>query len=196
MKKIIFSLLVLPVAFVMSCNSSSTSDETTDTTKTQVSQDHSDNKADSTGNTSMNNDADFATFAADGGMAEVMLGKLAVNNAGAQGVKDLGKMLAEDHQKANDELMALAKQYNITLPGTVSSDHQKDYDKLSGKKGNDFDKDYLDAMQDGHEKTISKFESEANNGSNAALKQWASEKLPTLRHHLETIKDLKSSMKK
>ena len=51
-------------------------------------------------------------------------------------------------------------------------------------------------MQDGHEKTISKFETEADKGNNAALKQWASEKLPTLRHHLETIKEIKSSMKK
>ena len=120
MKKIIFSLLVLPVAFVVSCNSGSTDSKTTDST--EVAEKQNDQKFDST---NMERDADFAVFAADGGMAEVMLGKLAMSNAGAKNIKDLGKMLADDHQKAGDELKLLAQQYNITLPGAVSTDLQK-----------------------------------------------------------------------
>ena len=193
MKKILFSLLILPAAFMISCNSSNTDSKTTDSNSIKVAEDQNDRKFDTT---NMERDADFAVFAADGGMAEVMLGKLAMSNAGSQSVKDLGKMLADDHQKAGDELKALALQYNITLPGAVSNGHQKKYDELSAKKGTDFDKDYLDAMQDGHEKTINKFETEADKGNNAALKEWAGEKLPTLRHHLEMIKEIKSTMKK
>jgi putative membrane protein len=190
MKKILLSLLVLPAAIMISCNSGSSGNAGADSTKSADMQ--NDKKFDST---NVDNDAEFAVFAADGGMAEVLLGKLAMTNASAQNVKDLGKMLADDHQKAGDELKALAQQYNITLPGAVSNDHQKKYDDLTAKKGADFDKDYLDAMEDGHTKTISKFETEADKGNNAALKQWASEKLPTLRHHLETIRQIKSSMK-
>ncbi len=190
MKKIFLSLLALPAAMMISCNSGSSDSAPADSTKSANMQ--NDQKFDST---NMDKDVDFAVFAADGGMAEVMLGKLATTNAGAQNVKDLGKMLADDHQKAGDELKTLAQQYNITLPGAVSNDHQKKYDDLSAKKGADFDKDYLDAMEDGHNKTISRFETEADKGNNAALKEWASQKLPTLRHHLETIKQIKSSMK-
>lgn len=173
---------------MISCNS-----EEKKTDSPAAAEAQNDKKFDST---DMNKDADFAVFAADGGMAEVELGRMAVQKGSSQAVKDLGKMIADDHSKANDELKALAAQNNITLPAAVSDDHRKKSEELSAKKGADFDKAYLDAMQDGHEKTISKFETESGSGNNMALKQWATDKLPTLRHHLEMIKQIKDGMKK
>ena len=188
MKKLLVSVLVLTGITLIACNS-----EEKKTDAPAVAEEQNDKKFDST---NMNKDADFAVFAADGGMAEVDLGKIALTNASSQSVKDLGKMLVDDHSKANEELKALAQQNNITLPATVSDDHKKKAEELSEKKGAEFDKAYLDAMQDGHEKTISKFETESSNGNNMALKQWATDKLPALKHHLEMIKQIKDGMKK
>ena len=55
-------------------------------------------------------------------------------------------MMLKDHGAANDELMALAKSKNISLPVSMSSEHQKTRNELAEKSGTDFDKLYLDVM--------------------------------------------------
>lgn len=50
------------------------------------------------------------------GMKEVANGKMAKRKAQDTKLKDFGTMMAEDHGKANTELMALAKSKNIKLP--------------------------------------------------------------------------------
>jgi putative membrane protein len=59
-------------------------------------------------------DTDFAIEAADGGMLEVELGKVAQQKASSAEVKKFAQMMVDDHTKANDELKALAAQKNIS----------------------------------------------------------------------------------
>ena len=70
-------------------------------------------------------DAKFAVAAANGGMAEVELGRLALQKSVNAKVKDFGGMMVSDHTKANDEMKALAKSKGITLPATIGVDEQK-----------------------------------------------------------------------
>jgi len=49
-------------------------------------------------------DSDFLKEAAQGGMMEVQLGKLAQEKAADEKVKQFGKRMDQDHSKANDEL--------------------------------------------------------------------------------------------
>ena len=55
-------------------------------------------------------DATFMKEAAEGGMAEVALGQLAVEKASSSDVKTFGQRMVDDHSKANDELKQLASQ--------------------------------------------------------------------------------------
>ena len=64
-------------------------------------------------------DQDFATKAAQGGMAEVELGKLARDRGATAHVKNYGKMLGDDHTRMNNELKDIASWENITLPTAV-----------------------------------------------------------------------------
>jgi len=140
-------------------------------------------------------DAKFAVDAANGGMAEVALGKLALQQSQNAKVKEFANMMVADHGKANDELMALAKSKNITLPATVSADKQKEADDLAKKTGADFDKGYVDAMVDGHKKTVSMFEDESKNAKDPDLKAFVDKTLPTIKMHLQHIEAMKASMK-
>jgi len=133
-------------------------------------------------------DAEFAVAAADGGLLEVELGKLAVANAGSPAVKKFGQSMIDDHSKANEELKALAAQKNITLPTTLSDKNQKRYDELSKKNGADFDKAYASLMVDDHQEDIDEFKEEAEKGNDADVKAWASGKVPVLEHHLMMAK--------
>src|SRR5438270_9265636 len=71
----------------------------------------------STSNSSSLSKADqlFVKDAADGGMAEVELGRLAVEKASNEEVKKFGQRMADDHSKANEELKDIAGKKNVAL---------------------------------------------------------------------------------
>lgn len=137
----------------------------------------------------------FADAAAKGGMMEVMVGKLAAMNAESAAVKSLGEMMVKDHSKANDELKKWAMTVGYTLPAAMDADQQKMYDDLKAKKGKDFDKAYTDLMVSDHKEDIAVFKKEASAGSEASLKSFAGNTLPTLEHHLMEAEKAKSAVK-
>ncbi|MFC3199049.1 DUF4142 domain-containing protein [Parapedobacter deserti] len=139
-------------------------------------------------------DADFAVKAADAGLAEVELGKLAMEKAESQRVKDFAKKMVNDHQKANDELMTIATRHNITLPPAISRDQVDKQRKLRERSGAEFDKEYMDAMVDDHDKVVSLFEDAASDAQNADLKAFASKTLPILKKHHEEAKAIRDSI--
>lgn len=140
-------------------------------------------------------DAKFAVEAANGGMAEVVFGKLALEKSNNAKVKDFANMMVTDHSKVNDELKALAKKLNITLPDSIASDESKTRDDLAKKSGADFDKAYVQDMVDDHKKDVKAFEDAAKNCKDSDLKAFAAKTLPTLRMHLEAIDKVKKHMK-
>ena len=187
MKKITLSALFLAsIITFSSCNSTEKKDST------EKAEDANEAKFD---DTKLEDDTEFAVAAADGGMFEVELGKLAEKNAVSKGVKDFGAMMVKDHSKANDELKALASQKNITLPDSLSEDKHKKYKDLAEKKGTDFDKAYVSLMVDDHKQDIKEFEEASKDAKDAEVKAWAAGKLPTLNHHLETVQNLKDKLK-
>jgi len=135
----------------------------------------------------------FVKDAAEGGMAEVQMGKLAATNAKDPDVKAFGQMMVTDHSKANDELKALAQKKNYQLPADIGS-HKSDMDDLSKEKGADFDKDYVDQMVDDHETDVKNFQRQAENGTDPDVKAFAAKTLPTLQKHLDRIKQIQAKM--
>lgn len=140
---------------------------------------------------SMTTDApdDFMKTAAQGGMAEVEMGKLAAQKATDPEVKKFGQMMVEDHTKANEELKALAAKKNVTLPTDLGS-HQSDLDDLKKASGADFDKTYVKLMVNDHEKDVSEFQTQADKSTDADVKAFATKTVPTLKKHLETIQTI------
>lgn len=140
-------------------------------------------------------DAKFATGAANAGLAEVAVGQLASEKATNAKIKDFAKMMVTDHTKANDELAAIAKTKNISLPSAPDDEHQKMKADLAAKSGADFDKAYVDAMVNGHKKVASMFEDAAKNCKDADLKAFAAKTLPTIKHHLAQIEAIQKGLK-
>jgi len=141
--------------------------------------------ANNTTTTSAANDAQFLMDAADINLQEIALGQLAKKNTKNPDVLALAKMMVEDHTKALDEVKALADKKSITLPSTPSETPSG----LVDKKGKDFDRAYCDEMVTGHQKAITKFETEISGGSDADAKAWANKMLPGLKTHLEHSQD-------
>ena len=154
----------------------------------------------STADTSMmpatdNEGADFVMKAADGGMMEVELGKMAQQQAQSARVKKFGAMMVSDHSKANDELKSIAASKNITLSDSLSEKHRKDVDDLREKKGTDFDKAYMKLMVDDHKKDVDEFEDASKEQKDADIKAFAGKTLPVLQMHLDSAKAINDVLK-
>jgi len=135
-------------------------------------------------------DKRFVREAAQGGMTEVALGKLAVEKGQTDAVKQFGQRMIDDHSKADDQLKAVAAAQNINIPDTLDSRHQALVNKMSNLSGAAFDREFAKNQVRDHEKDIREFQNEAQNGNNPAVKNFASNTLPTLQQHLALAKDL------
>jgi len=134
-------------------------------------------------------DQAFVTKAAEGGMAEVELGKMAQEKGTSQQVKDFGQRMVTDHSKANDELKSLAQTKNITLPSHVGPHEKATMDRLSKLSGAAFDRAYMQAMLMDHKKDVNEFRHESMAGKDSDVKSFASKTLPTLEDHLKMAQD-------
>jgi putative membrane protein len=130
-------------------------------------------------------DHKFVEEAAQGGMAEVELGRLAASKASDPDVKAFGQRMVDDHSKANDQLKTVAASKGVTLPTALKGDMKALHDKLSKTSGAEFDKMYMSHMVKDHQKDVKEFEKESTSGKDADVKQFASTTLPTLREHLQ-----------
>ena len=139
-------------------------------------------------------DLAFMNDAAPGGMAEVELGKLAVKQAASNDVKQFAQKMIDDHSKAGEDLEALAAQKKVTLPPDVMPKHKEIMDKLSKLSGADFDKEYVKAMVEAHEKDVAAFENVSKTAADADVKAFATKRLPTLKMRLEMIKGMAAKM--
>jgi Predicted outer membrane protein len=140
-------------------------------------------------------DNDFMTEAAQGGMAEVELGKLAASKATSPEVKKFGQQMVTDHTKANNDLKALAAKKGMKLPAEVDSEAKSTMEDLKGRTGADFDKEYVENMYEDHKKDVADFQDEAKNASDPDVKAFASKTLPTLQKHLDMITAIRDKMK-
>lgn len=135
-------------------------------------------------------DRKFATTAAMSGMAEVELGRLATERGASDAVKQFGQRMVDDHTKANDELKQWAATAGVTLPTALDAKHQALVARMSGLSGAAFDKAYAKEMVKDHTKAVQLFQREADRGTDAGLKSFASSKLPTLQEHLQMARSL------
>lgn len=130
-------------------------------------------------------DQAFVKAAAQGGMAEVELGKLASEKTSNPQVKEFGEKMVADHSKANDELKSIAQNKNITLPSELSSKDKALRDRLAKLSGASFDRAYMKAMVSDHVKDVDEFRKEARTAKDPDIRSFASNTLPTLEDHLK-----------
>ena len=109
-------------------------------------------------------DMPFATKAAQGGLAEVQLGKLASEKGSDPDVKAFGQQMVDDHSKANDQLKSVAEKDGMTLPTSPNAKQQMMYTKLQALSGAAFDKAYVADMVKDHEEDVKEFQKEGKLG--------------------------------
>ena len=135
-------------------------------------------------------DTQFARKAAEANMAEVKLGQLAEQKGTTDTVKDFGKRMVTDHNRAEENLKSAASKDKITLPSVLDSKDQAVYERLSRLSGEAFDRAYARDMVRDHRIDVAEFRHEANDGKSMTIKGFASQTLPTLEDHLKLAREM------
>ena len=137
-------------------------------------------------------DSSFYRSVAEGGMAEVDLGKLAERKSTDPKVKDFAQMMVKDHSAANEKLASLASSKHSALPRTLDASHEATKTRLEGMSGSNFDKSYVESQLKAHEKTVNLLQKEISSGQDADAKAFAQSVLPTIKEHLQAVRTLAS----
>ncbi len=140
-------------------------------------------------------DREFMLKAAQGGMTEVELGKLAQEKGSSSDVKEFGSHMVMDHSKANEELKAIAANKGVTLPSALDAKHQAAVDRLQHLSGPAFDRAYVKAMVKDHEKDAAEFRDASDSAQDPDVKNFAGNTLKMIDSHLADIKSIQSKMK-
>ena len=139
-------------------------------------------------------DQHFMMKAAQGGMAEVELGKLAAEKGSSDEVKKFGQRMVDDHSKAGDQLKQIASEKGIALPQQLSAKDRALKDRLSKLNGEEFDKAYLSDMVKDHTQDATDFQRERTSGADSDIKDFAAKTLPTIQDHLRQAKEITPSI--
>ena len=105
-------------------------------------------------------------------------------------VKQFGQRMVTDHTKANDQLKEVAMKEGIQLPTKLSAQDEMTKQRLSKLSGEQFDKAYMSDMVKDHTKDVADFQRESTSGQDPAVKDFASETLPTLQSHLQEAQQI------
>lgn len=189
-------LATLAIASLYACNSNSETKKTEDSTSVVDKMGHTvdtagiiTNPADTATGVS-ETDREFVMKVAMTNTAEVQAGQLAITKGGSDAVKKYGDMMVRDHTDAQNRIKGLASSLSLSAPDSVDAKHKTLKEKLSNLSGVAFDKEFKNAMVEGHKEAITLFEKQAGSGTNGQLRIYATENLPKLKAHLDEAQKL------
>ncbi|HVK72426.1 MAG TPA: DUF4142 domain-containing protein [Kofleriaceae bacterium] len=131
---------------------------------------------------------------------EIDAGGLAGRRAGSKGVKQYAAMLVRDHQQIDKDTIELAMAGNLNLPDRPTprddaerAEMQKEMaamQRLQTLEGEAFDKEFLTAMIEGHQRAIAKVEEAMGMVKETQVKALLIRVKPVLQLHLDKAKML------
>lgn len=127
---------------------------------------------------------------------EIDLGKMMQDQAQNSNVKDFSKTLADDHQKAQDQLKDVASKANLTL-GTNTheqAENQRLKDRLTSAQGTQRDRAFLHAEVRDHAKAVRQLRHMETQVTDPQLKSYISSVIPTLQKHEQDARNLLQQM--
>jgi putative membrane protein len=139
--------------------------------------------------------------------AEIELGQIASERAANAQVKQYGQMMVKDHTAAGNELKQ-AVAGKVQVQEQMDEKHRDLAQKLRGLQGIEFDREYINAMVDGHQEVKEMLEDRAREAKNTntatanagtnqletAVNQWAAKTLPAVEKHLQRAEQLRDTV--
>jgi putative membrane protein len=132
-------------------------------------------------------DAPFYKSTARGELAEINGSLMAQQRSKNPRILEFSAMIVKDHTAAKDKLSDLAAVNHIELPTAPSARQAALQAKLATLSGDDFDRAYLEWQILTHKDVIELLRRESVNGDDTDARQFAKDRLPTLRAQLKQL---------
>jgi putative membrane protein len=136
---------------------------------------------------------DFIVTAAEGNMAEIFLGAMAIERSGDEEVRRFAETLADHHRQANRELVPIAELHDVEWPSELKESHQQLSHELRDLSGRSFDERFVAETVKDHEKDVETYRQMAEKVEDDRLRQYIETTLPIINAHLEQARALAPS---
>lgn len=140
-------------------------------------------------------DSSFVAQIAQSGLAEVVLGNLALKNSSDTSVRRFAGKMIHDHSNTNRELKAISGQLNLKVPSTLGPEKESIAEELRTRAGLEFDIAYANAMVDSHSKALVILDQRVGKLGNEKLKTFAEKTSKLISEHLEHARDLQRTVR-
>lgn len=139
----------------------------------------------------------FVTAAATSDMYEVTAGKIALQRAQSPAVKEFAQKMIDAHTATTAKLKGIiaSNNINVTPPAHVDNRRQGLLDDLRGAKAEDFDHRYVSQQVAAHKEADTLMREYAEEGDNAAIKDFAATTDKAVKTHLSMAQKLDASTK-
>jgi len=135
-------------------------------------------------------DSHFVQKAGEIDLAEINIGRLAAQRASRPDVRQFANQLVQDHSAHLNMLNQVANRNNMRGAERMDQEHQQLFQKLSGMQAQEFDREFVHKMVEGHKKAIELYQHASQNARNADVKNLAAQTLPALKAHEQIARQL------
>jgi putative membrane protein len=139
-------------------------------------------------------DPQIAAIVVAANQADIDAAKVAKSHTKNKDVKAFADTMIRDHESVNKQAKALVKKLKVkpepnATSKSLTKEGKDNMAALKKLKGADFDKAYVDAMVEDHQKAVDTFGKQADQNQ-SDIDHWAASTLPKLRDHLAHAREL------
>jgi len=133
----------------------------------------------------------FLDSTAQTGRYELEGSQLAITKSTNASVIRFAKKTVQDYTKLTNELAALAKTKELTVPTELNAMQQENLQALAGKEGAEFDAQYAAAIaEEAHANPVEYFTDAASDADDMNIRNFARKNQPGLKQHLFAARSL------
>ncbi len=125
-----------------------------------------------------------------GNVGMIRLGELTIKNSENPDVKAYAQMMIDAHCKANDQLLAVAKDHNIDFPPAPPAAAYKASQPMLAMRGAEYDKVYMGAMVKAHSNELAVLKKAKGETKDHLLTEYIEGAETIVAEHLKQAKEL------
>jgi putative membrane protein len=131
-------------------------------------------------------DTTFVNQTSKSNRAEIALGTMALTKGSDTNVRKFAQMMIDEHTTAQKDLTDLADDIDLSVnfQDSLAPDQIAMRNTLLGLSGSSFDRSYMAGQILSHQNTLNIYNSEISGGLNQKVKQFATDKQPSIQSHL------------
>jgi len=127
-------------------------------------------------------------------LADLDMARVARMHSKNGAVTSYAGMILKEHQESLQDLTKLMREKNIAQPDTFDGETKQDIDRMASLSGSEFDREFINMMVSGHEKTLELFRSVSFTAHDTDVQDYVDGMIPKLDKHLRKAQELQSKL--